>query len=145
MRIANKKIGTDLNMNPEANNLIDTDNNSTSNKFNHAQVPILIKETTTRALLFTHPQPNKALSATIKTTQKNRSSVKAICEKFIGPCPSIFYHSPNNVQRKSHILENKSSRQHQASEKYLQDSANMHISHEYLNKIRVIKSIPAIY
>ena len=141
MRTSNNKIGTDHNVNTKSNNLIDTGINSTSNSFHHARVPILMKETTIRTLIFTLPQPNKKVSATSKAKQSNRSPAEATCEKFIGPYPSIFYNLLDHNQRKNYSIENTVSRQHKSSEKDLRHSTNMDISHEYLNKIKNLKYI----
>ena len=134
MRMSNKKeIGTDLYMRSEANNLIDINNNSTSNYNNHSQVPILIKKTTIKTPQFTHPQEEKELSTTSKVIQKIRPAIETKLEKLIDYCTSFFYNLLDRLKKK-HIIENKIPGQRQSSEEQLQHCINMQINYDYLDK-----------
>ena len=139
MRISNNKISADHDVHTKSNNLIYTGINSTFNSFNHAWVPILTKKATMKTLISTHPQPNNESSATSVAKQKNRSSAVATCNKFIGPCSSIFCNSLGHIHHNNCTIANKIYCRHKPSEEDLQRSTNINIGHEYLNKVRILK------
>lgn len=97
--------------------------------------------TTMKTLISTHPQPNNESSATSQAKQKIRSPAEATCKKFLDPYSSIIYTSPSHIHHKICTKENKIYCQHKSSEEGLQHSTNMNISHEYLNKVKILKYI----
>ena len=92
-----------------------------------------------KTLISTHPQPHNKLSATSVAKQKTRSPAEAKCKKFLSPYFSIFYNSLGHIHNNNCTIENKIHCRHKPSEEDLQHSTNMNISHEYLNKVKILK------